>query len=1220
MAFPTLFPHGKEDPTKKTRLREVSLTEGFKHLIKYADLSPLQTFTWRFASHPRFPYWALNMKQRHQLLSQARIYLTQNPQDANLTTEELREMVQQMSAQQLMNRLQRYVAKIQGTRQYWHQRYQELKALITQKGAPTFFFTFSAADNYWPDLHRLLQEPEDPTPSIRIKAVIDHPHLTDSYFVTRLEEFCNHWLDNVLGTEWKWLRYEWQARGSIHAHGCAKLNNDPGLCNLVKVAAFGWKLQQILRLHEEQPSHQELADDYRIHIDEGNQAQAKVIEYVDWLVTTINESLPQENWTLPSPHPSALPFQRIENEDTDYHALVNSVERHTKCSTAYCIKVKPGQPPACRFNYPKECQENTSIDFQLIVKGCDDEREMTADEIANARVKATITTKRNDDRINSHNHVMLQHWRANVDLQAIVDTDQCIRYMAKYATKGEPRSQSASDILKVCVNRLRDNDMASSALRRAMIQVVGDRDIGSQETAHLLLGKPLYSSTFAFLCVSLDGSRRVRIGQDENDNQGDEALDPSIIDNYASRAQWQGNHPEVQNLNIVQFASTYQVTKGELRRRKQEIVIRTFPNFSSNPSGKNYGKYCKYQLIKYKPWSGQVTSVWNELEDNDDNHIQCYHDFLSSATASNYVPMLAQELEQAESYNGQGNEEEDDDEDNELPIRQEEPEEWMLLCRLNQHYENDIAQTDPSQNQSQFDWTETARMMPHHLVRESANGISKKRNEAREDPAEIINQHQQETVDVDTLNTNQRLAYNIVANHQQSLTTENPLDPLYMIVLGTAGTGKSYLINTFSNLLGNNCILTGTTGMAGYNIQGCTAHSAVQLPVRNYNNNELQGAALQRLQLRLSGKHYLILDEMSMLGQRTLAWLDKRLRQATGKLHVPLGGISVLLLGDFGQLPPVGDRAIYSPPSGSLLGDHGHSIYTLFATVVILMENVRQAGNNPEAESFRELLLNIRDGNITQDDWKKLQERTPQNVSMEYFKDAVRLFFDKQSVAKYNFEKLQSLGTPIVRISAIHSGRNARAAKSDDAGGLDSEIFLARGAAVMLTSNLWQEVGLCNGASGVVKDFIFHTDRPPPCLPIAALVKFPKYKGPAFLEDNPQTVPIPPHLFEWESEGQRLSRQQLPLRLRYAMTIHKSQGQTLYQAVIDLGKTERAAGCTFVAASRVRSLQNVVFQPMSFQRLQSIGKSKQLQQRLQEEERLRYLAQITAEQYQHLNV
>ena len=63
MAFPTLFPYGKGDPTKKSRLRDVKLTEGFKHLIRYADRSPTGKFTWRFASHPRFPYWALNMKQ-----------------------------------------------------------------------------------------------------------------------------------------------------------------------------------------------------------------------------------------------------------------------------------------------------------------------------------------------------------------------------------------------------------------------------------------------------------------------------------------------------------------------------------------------------------------------------------------------------------------------------------------------------------------------------------------------------------------------------------------------------------------------------------------------------------------------------------------------------------------------------------------------------------------------------------------------------------------------------------------------------------------------------------------------------------------------------------------------------------------------------------------------------------------------------------------------------
>ena len=168
---------------------------------------------------------------------------------------------------------------------------------------------------------------------------------------------------------------------------------------------------------------------------------------------------------------------------------------------------------------------------------------------------------------------------------------------------------------------------------------------------------------------------------------------------------------------------------------------------------------------------------------------------------------------------------------------------------------------------------------------------------------------------------------------------------------------------------------------------------------------------------------------------------------------------------------------------------------------------------------------------VKKDDWIKLCQRTPQHVNMNDFTEAPRLFFDKQSVAKYNFEKLSKLATPIARISAVHSGRNARAATSDDAGDLDSVIFLARGAAVMLTCNLWQEGGLCNGANGVVQDLIFQPDRPPPYLPIAALVQFPHYTGPAFLQTDCHTVPIPRHLFELESDGQRLCRQQLPLRL-----------------------------------------------------------------------------------------
>ena len=73
-AYPTLFLYGKGDSTCTARQRQVSFSEGLKHLIHYVDVVN-GAFWWRFASHPRFPYWALNMKQRHQLISQTFVFL-----------------------------------------------------------------------------------------------------------------------------------------------------------------------------------------------------------------------------------------------------------------------------------------------------------------------------------------------------------------------------------------------------------------------------------------------------------------------------------------------------------------------------------------------------------------------------------------------------------------------------------------------------------------------------------------------------------------------------------------------------------------------------------------------------------------------------------------------------------------------------------------------------------------------------------------------------------------------------------------------------------------------------------------------------------------------------------------------------------------------------------------------------------------------------------------
>ena len=155
----------------------------------------------------------------------------------------------------------------------------------------------------------------------------------------------------------------------------------------------------------------------------------------------------------------------------------------------------------------------------------------------------------------------------------------------------------------------------------------------------------------------------------------------------------------------------------------------------------------------------------------------------------------------------------------------------------------------------------------------------------------------------------------------------------------------------------------------------------------------------------------------------------------------------------------------------------------------------------------------------------------------------------------------------------------------------------------MLTANLWQQTGLCNGSVGFIEDFLYAEQQKPPNLPIAVLVNFHDYSGPAFLADKPKCIPIPPITYEWNDASTK-SRQQLPLHLSYAITIHKSQGQTLSKVIIDLGDREIAAGCSFVALSR---LSDCLIHPMPFERLTKIGKLQGLKRRVLEQE---YISKI----------
>lgn len=192
-----------------------------------------------------------------------------------------------------------------------------------------------------------------------------------------------------------------------------------------------------------------------------------------------------------------------------------------------------------------------------------------------------------------------------------------------------------------------------------------------------------------------------------------------------------------------------------------------------------------------------------------------------------------------------------------------------------------------------------------------------------------------------------------------------------------------------------------------------------------------------------------------MLGQKMLAWIDKRCRQATGLTDELFGGKSIILVGDPGQLPPVADKPLYHSNPSNSLQEQGYLAYFMFNTVVKLTINQRVQGFTPEQAQFRDLLECLRTGDCNQNDWNLLLSRQPSMVKdIAYFKDAIRLYYNNDEVANYNFEKLSALNQPIARINAIHSSDIAKKSTPDEMSGLEPVSFLAKGAHVMLTMNL----------------------------------------------------------------------------------------------------------------------------------------------------------------------
>ncbi|PPQ76034.1 hypothetical protein CVT25_002005, partial [Psilocybe cyanescens] len=245
-----------------------------------------------------------------------------------------------------------------------------------------------------------------------------------------------------------------------------------------------------------------------------------------------------------------------------------------------------------------------------------------------------------------------------------------------------------------------------------------------------------------------------------------------------------------------------------------------------------------------------------------------------------------------------------------------------------------------------------------------------------------------------TLNEEQERAFRIIANHASSLAP----DQLRMHLGGMGGTGKSQVIKAVVKMFemrgeSHRFIVLAPTGTAAALLNGSTYHSALGIHSRSDKGQDFsrnEGAIINDVRSRLQGVRYIFIDEISMLSSRDLFAISQRLSQVFNNDTV-FGGMSMILAGDFAQLPPVGNLPFYSPgikntqdarmrPSDQE-ATLGKIFWHQFTTVVILKQNMRQITQSENDSKLRTALENMRYASCTQADIDYLNSRVASKLS-----------------------------------------------------------------------------------------------------------------------------------------------------------------------------------------------------------------------------------------------
>lgn len=389
---------------------------------------------------------------------------------------------------------------------------------------------------------------------------------------------------------------------------------------------------------------------------------------------------------------------------------------------------------------------------------------------------------------------------------------------------------------------------------------------------------------------------------------------------------------------------------------------------------------------------------------------------------------------------------------------------------------------------------------------------------------------------------------------------------------GSPGSGKTHTINEFVEWLRASGIepsVTAATGIAATHVGGMTLHSWSGIGI----NESLSRADVDRIAgkehvaRRIQKAKALIIEEISMLSAATFEMADAICREVR-RVEKPFGGLTVILVGDFFQLPPVARRSF---SEGGPVSRHayrqagGRAVEFAYASPVwrnlnlltcYLTEQYRQ-----DDTEFLGVLSAIRSGNVEELHYETLMTRKIElradlpSTTSDLVPGAPKLFSHNADVDRINAAELAKLKGVSKKFRMSSHGKDSLV-EGLKRGCLSPETLeLKEGAAVMFTKNSPQGK-FVNGTLGVV-------------------IGWGADGMPIIKTKNDSRVTTEPMEWRLEEQGKvRASVSQIPLRLAYAMTVHKSQGMSMDAAIIDLSKAFEY-GQGYVALSRVRRLSGV---------------------------------------------